>query len=76
VWYIRSLIRDEKIEAGDRGDLSPELRRTIMAARTRIEEKYGRDNVGPWDDWHWGYIHGHLSALRWVLGGEFDFLDT
>jgi len=76
VWYVRSLIRDEKVEAGERDEASPELRKTIMAARTRVEEKYGRDNVGPWDDWHWGYVHGHLSALRWVLGDEFDFLDT
>jgi hypothetical protein len=41
-----------------------------------IQDKYGAGNIGPWDDWHWGYVNGHLSALRWILGEDFDFLDT
>jgi hypothetical protein len=32
-----------------------------------IEKRYGAENVGPWDDWTWGYVHGKLAALRWVL---------
>lgn len=26
--------------------------------------------------WEYGYINGKLAALRWVLGDEWDFLDT
>jgi hypothetical protein len=27
-------------------------------------------------DFDWGYMQGKFSALRWVLGSEWDFLDT
>jgi hypothetical protein len=26
--------------------------------------------------WQYGYISGKLATLRWVLGSEWDFLDT
>jgi hypothetical protein len=38
-----------------------------------IEKRYGAENVDPWGDWTWGYVHGKLAALRWVLGSEWDF---
>ncbi|MFD6771188.1 PIN domain-containing protein [Micromonospora chalcea] len=76
IWYVRTLIRQEKEGRGE-VDPAPEgLVSQIDAAMRRIEERYGPDNVGPWDDWGWGFVHGKLSALRWVLGSEWDFLDT
>jgi hypothetical protein len=76
VWYVRKLIREEKVEHGEAEPLSPELAAQVEAAMRAIEERYGAENVGPWDDWTWGYVHGKLAALRWVLGSEWDFLDT
>jgi hypothetical protein len=76
VWYVRSLILQEKIEDGRHEPLAPDIAAGAEAARRRIEERYGAENVGPWDDWHWGFVNGKLSALRWVLGSEWDFLDT
>jgi hypothetical protein len=51
------------------------LKGAIKAAR-RVERRYGKKNLGPWDDFEWGMINGKLSAIRWVLGDEWDFLDT
>lgn len=50
----------------------------FRAAGERLEQKYANklDVLGPWDDFEWGMINGKLSALRWVMGDEWDFLDT
>jgi hypothetical protein len=47
-----------------------------LAAARKTEERLGKGNTGPWDDFEWGMINGKLSALRWVLGDEWDMLDT
>jgi hypothetical protein len=44
------------------------------AAATR--KKYGPKNFGPWTDFEWGMLNGKLSALRWILGDDWDMLDT
>lgn len=51
------------------------LKGAIKAARN-VERRYGKKNLGPWDDFEWGMINGKLSALRWILGDEWDMLDT
>ncbi|MBB4006476.1 PIN domain-containing protein [Allorhizobium taibaishanense] len=48
----------------------------MLEAMKRTEEELGSDEIGPWDDFEWGMINGKLSALRWVLGDEWDMLDT
>ncbi len=48
----------------------------MLAAELEVEKKYGKDNLGPYSDFDWGMINGKLSALRWVMGDDWDFLDT
>ena len=48
--------------------------KNAQKAAQRIVDKY--DDTGPWDDFEWGMLNGKLSALRWVLGDEWDMLDT
>jgi hypothetical protein len=45
-------------------------------AAPKTEKKCGLENLGPGSDFEWGMINGKLSALRWVLGDEWDILDT
>lgn len=76
VWRIRHLIYLEKVDAGERPPMTPEIRVQAEAANQRIVDRYGAENVGPWGDWEWGYVNGKLATLRRVLGSEWDFLDT
>lgn len=91
VWYNRHQIMRQKIERGQSKIVEKEifpvknhLRRPIqrdvwegaLKAAAKVEKKYGLENLGPWDDFDWGMINGKLSALRWVLGDEWDMLDT
>ncbi len=47
-----------------------------LAAAKRTEDEVGVENLGPWTDFEWGMLNGKLSALRWAMGREWDFLDT
>ena len=49
---------------------------SALKAARKTEDEVGRDLLGPWDDFEWGMINGKLSAIRWVLGDEWDMLDT
>ena len=82
VWYVRNVVRIDK-EVGDLPeDVREEQFQEKLAAFAGVEEKYGREElwkpIGPGHDeaWEYGYISGKLATLRWVLGSEWDFLDT
>jgi hypothetical protein len=86
VWYNRHQYRMWQIEHGEI-EVVPEgterygsavihehiLKGAIKSAQ-KVEGKY--EDTGPWSDFAWGMINGKLSALRWVLGDEWDMLDT
>jgi hypothetical protein len=90
IWYNRHKVREEKIADGkiklveaqglaDMFDMTKETQEVWSAgqqAARRVEEKRGLANLGPWTDFDWGMLNGKLSALRWILGDEWDFLDT
>jgi hypothetical protein len=47
-----------------------------LRAAKKTEDEVGMENLGPWDDFEWGMLNGKLSALRWILGDDWDTLDT
>lgn len=66
VWYVRTLILDEKVKRGEQEPLDNEILKGRDSNLKRIEDEYGVDELGPWDDWEWGFVNGKLSALRWA----------
>lgn len=71
IWYNRHL--NSLFTQNGNFDLSKS--HPGYSAALKIEKKYGRENLR-WDDFEWGMLNGKLSALRWVLGDDWDFLDT
>lgn len=75
VWYNRHQELKELVESGQE-EVDAQIWRDARKHAKLVEEKYGLENLGPWDDFEWGMLNGKLSALRWVLGDEWDMLDT
>jgi hypothetical protein len=91
IWYNRHKVWEEKIENGEidlvdketfpvkdhaRRPIQKDVWKRATEAAAMKEKEYGIENLGPWDDFEWGMMNGKLSALRWVLGDDWDMLDT
>lgn len=76
VWYNRHLNWKYRIKHGVEPKPDPALWKVANSAAQRVRAKYPAKDLGPWTDFEWGMINGKLSALRCVLGDEWDFLDT
>lgn len=85
-WGLRIDVEGGRIKIVDKVDFTnkrhweKQVQRDIwegaLKAAARVEKRCGKKNLGPWTDFEWGMINGKLSALRWVLGDEWDMLDT
>lgn len=75
IWFDRHLSLRYRIENG-KETVNPEIWERALKSAQRVIDKYGENNLGPYSDFEWGMLNGKLSALRWVLGDEWDMLDT
>mgnify|MGYP001299947610 FL=1 len=75
IWFDRHLSLKYKIEKGIE-TVDPKIWEGALKSAERVIQQYGEENLGPYSDFEWGMLNGKLSALRWVLGEEWDMLDT
>lgn len=89
VWYSRhkyrehliqtgkiKLVKDNEYEFGkSQGVIIDHIWEGALSSAKKVEELYGIENL-EFDAFEWGMINGKLSALRWVIGDEWDNLDT
>lgn len=75
VWFDRHMSLKYNIETG-KETVNPGIWKGAMESEKCMIEKYGQENLGPYSNFEWGMLNGKLSALRWVLGCEWDMLDT
>jgi hypothetical protein len=75
VWYYRHMIWMEMVKAG-RDKTSPDIIKMAKSAAAKKRKEYGQSIGKHMTDFEWGFMQGKFSALRWVLGDEWDFLDT
>jgi hypothetical protein len=79
IWYDRKLVLIANIKGGIEKRSTPDIEKGMRAAMKKVEEKYGgKKALRKYykDDFEWGMLNGKLSALRWVLGDDWDMLDT
>jgi len=92
VWYNRHKYLAWQVERGEHKIVSREewdrrklngqthtvedIWKGALKSAKKAERKLGEGNYGPWTDFEWGMINGKLSALRWMLGEEWDELYT
>jgi hypothetical protein len=91
IWYDRHMVSRHKIERSIE-KLVPKLpnvpwpkRKNLiqqdiwegaLKSAEKVEKRFGKENLGPYSKFDWGMMNGKLSALRWVLGDDWDILDT
>ncbi|WP_211341322.1 hypothetical protein [Desulfoglaeba alkanexedens] len=85
-WNLRIAVEEGRVKvvdketyphrAGARETVQRDIWKGALKSARNVERSYGKKNLGPWDEFEWGMINGKLSAVRWVLGEEWDMLDT
>ena len=75
VWFDRHLSLRYKVENGLE-TVDPQIWAGALKSAERVIQQYGEENLGPYSDFEWGMLNGKLSALRWVMGEDWDELYT
>jgi len=75
---IKVVTHDEWVKAGSNNETH--IVDSVLEGASRAADdtyrRLGKAKCGPHDDFEWGMINGKLSAIRWMLGDDWDMLDT
>jgi len=74
LWYGRKPGHDDPVP----DDWKPEIVAGMRAAQRQMEEQYGMEELLSHvkSDFEWGMLSGKVSAIRWILGYDWDMLDS
>lgn len=76
VWHERKLLLLHFHDIGQTKQ-DPATLKLVKESMKAIEGRYPPGTIRPVEsDWEYGFWSGKLSALRWVLGDDWDNLDT
>ena len=75
VWYERKLVYLANIADGTEKEAPPEIMEGMRRGMQKAEAQYG-EKLEVEGAFEWGMINGKLSALRWMLGEDWDELYT
>ena len=76
IWYDRHKVGMEKRYPKDKDPESRKAYERGAKLAKKMEKKYGKKNLGPYDDFDWGQLNGRLETLNWILGDDWGMLDT
>jgi len=72
LWYNRHISYTDK----DKESWDPDILKGALEAAKEVEREIPEEHLVAKNDLELGEIRGKLSAIRWVLGEYWDFLDT
>jgi hypothetical protein len=74
LWYGRKMPAQFYRDTGTPKDII----KGMLRGKREAEKKYGKKSLmdDVQDDWSWGFLSGKVSAIRWVLGDDWDMLDS
>ena len=76
IWYDRKLVLLQNLKGGSE-TITSEIKKGMFKAMRRTEHKCKKKLRNYYkNDFEWGMLNGKLSALRWVMGDDWDMLDT
>ena len=74
LWYGRKRSAKQYRAEGTPEDIIKGMLRGKRDAERRLGKKSLMANMA--SDWDWGFLSGKVSAIRWVLGDDWDMLDS